>query len=117
MIPRLLITVFILALSSGALSVPASAANPCSVRVQRHQLDAQKHQIDLQMRAINFQYPGPANAAYRENLRRQLEMQKRQIDFQKHQLDAQQRQCETAYHPHKFKHKHHKDKDHDRDDY
>ena len=97
--PRMFINVFMILVTAGALAAPAIAANPCSVSAQKHQLDLQKHAIDRQ-------YPGPANAAYRESL-------KRQIDLQKQQLKLQKKQCETAYH--QPKHKHHKDKDHDGD--
>lgn len=113
---RSLTSALVIVMISLVLGAPAVAGNPCSFKAQKQQLDFQKHQLDFQKHQIDQQYPGPANAAYRESLKRQLEAQRRQLDFQKHQLDLQKRQCKAAYKPHKPHHKHPKhDKDHDRD--
>ena len=108
-----------------AAATPAIAANPCSVSAQKHALDRQRLAIDRQIHAIDFHYPGPANAAYRSGLKRQLIAEKHQIEWQEHQLDAQRRACQASYHPKHVahvgpwyappqhpKHKHH---DHDKD--
>jgi len=110
---KVLFNAFLTILICTGLATPALAGDPCGLKAQKHQLDVQKHQLDAQRRQIGWQYPGPANAAYRESLMRQLDAQRRELDFEKHQLDHQKKQCKA---PHGGKYKHHKhDKDRDRD--